>query len=176
MQMFNFILTLAENQHMKLFYTLLLTFFTCSALTSSAQWTQKDFKKLRHIAGNWEARTTTGFMQEKWTRKDDTTFTGLSYSINRGVSILEEHLQLVFTNKEIQYIVTIRHQNKGLPVIFKLVSIKDDTYTFENKEHDFPQQIVYHFKNNKQIDATVSGTTEWGKKSMEFHFEKKLRL
>ena len=176
MQMFNFILTLAENPFMKLFYTILLTLFTCSALTSSAQWTQKDFKKLKHIAGNWEARTTTGFMQEKWVRKDDTTFTGQSYSINRGVSILEEHLQLVFTNKEIHYVVTIRHQNKGLPVIFKLVSVKDDTYTFENKEHDFPQKIVYYFKNNKHIDATVSGTTEWGKKSMEFHFEKKLRL
>jgi hypothetical protein len=161
---------------MRFLYALLLTTFTFCTFSSSAQWTQKDFKKLRHIAGNWESTTPTGFMQEKWAKKSDTLFTGTTYSINRGVSILEEHLQLVFTSKEIQYIVTIRHQNKGLPVIFKLVSVKDDAYTFENKEHDFPQQIVYYFKNNKHIDVTISGNTEQGKKTMEFHFEKKLRL
>lgn len=159
---------------MKFLQTLIFGMFAFVSLNASAEWTQKDFKKLRQISGSWEAKTATGgFMQEKWSRKDDTTFTGVTYNINRGVSILEEHLQLIFTNKEIRYIVTIRHQNKGLPVIFKLVSVKEDTYTFENKEHDFPQQIIYHFKDGKHMDATITGMTENGNKSMDFHFEKK---
>jgi hypothetical protein len=161
---------------MKPLYTLILIIFTLNQATyAQQQWTQKDFKKLKHVVGNWESTTATGFAQEKWVKKNDTTFTGESFSINRGVSQLQEKLQLVFTNKEIHYAATVRHQNKGLPVIFKLVSIKDDTYTFENKDHDFPQQIVYYFKNGKHFDVTISGPTEKGPKSIEYHFKKRLR-
>lgn len=160
---------------MKFLYPLFFSALAFCSVDASAQWTEKDFKKLKHIAGNWEATTKNGFMQEKWTKKNDSTYTGVTYSINRGVSILEEQLQLVYTNKEIQYISTVRHQNKGLPVIFTLVSVKDDAYTFENKDHDFPQQIVYYFKDGKHIDATISGPTENGPKSIVFHFEKKLK-
>lgn len=156
--------------------TILFAACVLCAFQSSAQWKQKDFKKLKQVVGQWEAVTKTGFMQEKWSKKNDTTFTGTTYSVNRGVVILEEQLQLMFTNNEIHYISTVRHQNKGLPVVFKLVSIKDDAYTFENKEHDFPQQIVYYFKDGKHIDATISGPTENGPKSIVFHFEEKLRL
>lgn len=170
-----FILTLAKTNNMKFLYPLLFSIFAFCSLDASAQWTEKDFKKLKKVVGSWESPTKNGFMQEKWIKKDDTTFSGVSYSINRGVAQLQETIQLVFTNKEIQYNVSVRHQNKGLPVIFKLVSVKDDTYTFENKEHDFPQQIVYYFKDSKHIDATVSGPTENGPKSIEFHFEKKLK-
>jgi hypothetical protein len=156
--------------------TILFAVCILCTVQASAQWKQKDFKKLKQVVGNWEATTKTGFMQEKWTKKNDSTFTGTTYSVNRGVVILEEQLQLVFTNNEIHYISTVRHQNKGLPVAFKLVSIKNDAYTFENKEHDFPQQIVYYFKDGKHIDATISGPTETGPKSTVFHFEEKLRL
>lgn len=162
---------------MKPLYAALFIIFTGSFLNAGAQqaWTQKDFKKLKKIAGSWEATTASGFMQEKWSEVNDTALNGMTFSANRGVTVLEERLQLVFTNKEIQYITTVRHQNKGLPVIFKLVSAKDGTYTFENKEHDFPQQIVYYFKDSKHVDATISGPTENGPKSVAFHFERKLR-
>lgn len=161
---------------MKPLYTLIFTIFTFgTTLFAQQQWTQKDFKKLKHVVGSWESTTKTGFMQEKWVKKNDSTFTGQNYSINRGVSQLQEQLQLVFRNKEIHYLAAVRHQNKGLPVTFKLVSIKDDIYTFENKEHDFPQQIIYNFKNGKHIDVTISGPTENGPKTIEFHFAKRLR-
>ncbi|RYZ48204.1 MAG: hypothetical protein EOP49_19230 [Sphingobacteriales bacterium] len=161
---------------MKPLYALLLAVFTLAGLQSSAQqWKARDFKKLKAVVGSWEATTKTGFAQEKWVKKNDTAFTGQAYSSNRGVVLLEENLQLVLSGNEIHYITTIRHQNKGLPVTFKLVSVKDDTYTFENKEHDYPQQIVYYFKSGKHMDATISGPTENGPKTVAFHYERKLR-
>lgn len=157
---------------MKNYYYLCTLLLLLGAATASAQWTSKDFRKLKGITGNWEAKRGEGYTQEKWTRLNDTTFSGNAYNIDRGVSILDERIRIVYTNQEIHYIVTISYQNKGLPVTFKLASVKDDCYTFENKEHDFPQQIIYCLKNSKHMDVTVSGPGQEGTRSMEFHFTK----
>jgi len=151
----------------------LLFFITCAA-PSFAQWTYKDFRKLRDLEGSWEMKTDKGYIQEKWVRTNDSTFEGKNYSITRGVVILEERMKIVLTNEGIFFIATVTYQNKGLPVSFKLISIKNNEFIFENKEHDFPQQVMYHVKDDG-LFAFINGSTEKGFKKIDFSFYRMLR-
>lgn len=160
---------------MKYFNTLLILIFTICAAPSFAQWTYKDFRKLRNLEGSWEMNTGQGYIQEKWVRVNDSTFEGKNYSINRGVMILEERMKIVLTNEGIFFIATVTYQNKGLPVSFKLISIKDNEFIFENKEHDFPQQVMYHVKGDDALFAFINGNTEKGFKKIDFSFYRMLR-
>jgi hypothetical protein len=159
---------------MKRLNILLLLLLTISAAPSFAQWTYKDFRKLRDLEGSWEMKTDKGYIQEKWTRVNDSTFEGKNYSINRGVVILEERMTIVQNEEGIFFIATVTYQNKGLPVYFKLISIKNNEFIFENKEHDFPQQVMYHVKGD-ELFAFVNGNTEKGFKKIDYSFNRMLR-
>jgi len=153
---------------MKTIYPIILfLFFTAPA---SAQWTYKDFNRLRHMAGAWEMKTDKGFLQEKWERVNDSTLSGKSYKIERGVSILDENMTLIFSGKEIVFSATVQHKNKGLPVYFKLIRIDGGKFIFENKEHDFPTQVIYQVKSSDQLLAWINGTTEKGFQTISFEF------
>lgn len=154
---------------MKYFIALLL--LSSFGVTSSfAQWTYKDFRKLKNLEGRWEMKTAKGYIQEKWTRINDSTFEGVNYSINNGVMILEERMKIVQNNEGIFFIATVTYQNKGLPVSFKLIQIKDGQFIFENKEHDFPKQVMYQIKGKDELLAFVNGDTEKGFKKIDFSF------
>lgn len=160
---------------MKYFYALFLLLLTVYAAPSFAQWTYKDFRKLRNLEGRWEMNTGKGYIQEKWTRVNDSTFEGKNYSITRGVVILEERMKIVLNSEGIFFIATVTYQNKGLPVYFKLISIKNGEYIFENKEHDFPQQVMYHLKDEDNLLAFINGNTEKGFRKVDFSFYRMLR-
>lgn len=153
----------------------LLLLFIGATSSAFAQWTYKDFNRLRNIEGNWEMKTEKGFLQEKWERTNDTILQGKSYKIDRGVSILDEKMTIVFTNKNIIFSASVQYQNKGLPVSFKLIKIDGGKYIFENKEHDFPTQVMYQIKNSDKLLAWINGTTEKGFKTINFEFYRILK-
>jgi hypothetical protein len=41
-------------------------------------------------------------------------------------------------------------------------SVKEIKFIFENKEHDFPQKIIYHFVSESKLNASIEGE-EMGK-------------
>ena len=55
------------------------------------------------------------------------------------------------------YIPTVKNQNNGEPVSFKLVSGKNGEFVFENKQHDFPQRIIYRNPNPDSLYARIEG-------------------
>jgi hypothetical protein len=155
---------------MKIFKYIPIILFSLVATQAAAQWTYKDFKRLKNLKGNWEAKSDKGFIQEKWERTNDTVFEGKNYKIEHGVSILDEQLKIIFNKNEILFQVTIHYKNKGLPVTYKLAKIDGDKYIFENKDYEFPQQIVYQLKSSDKLAAYVNGTTEKGFKQLDFSF------
>src|SRR4051812_8380979 len=99
---------------MKIVKYIALVTLTVLSGHSFAQFTTKDFKKFKHLNGNWEAPIEKGFIQEKWERINDSTFTGDVYKIVSGVSILDEKAKIAYANGVITYSSTIHYLNKGL--------------------------------------------------------------
>ena len=89
--------------------------------------------------------------------------------VNGKDTIPEETVELKLANGKITFSPTVRNQNGGQPVVFTLVSIEGTKFTFENKQHDFPQRIIYDI-HEKTLSVTISGNTKNGFREIPFDF------
>lgn len=141
-----------------------------SVLVSCQNKSEKQFEKLEKmnwLIGQWEKTTPEGYLTETWSKVNDSTFSGQAYFIIKEKdTVHNETIILTQVNEELIYRPTVKGQNNDEPVDFKLTSDAENTFSFENPKHDYPQKIVYKKVNDKSLVATVSGTQQ-GKSSSE---------
>jgi len=130
------------------------------------------FESLSQIEGTWVMRFDSSAVYEKWEKVNDTLFSGSSFEVSNGDSILTETLKIVSNEEGIFYIPTVSDQNDGLPVAFKMAVQEGNTFIFENPKHDFPTNITYQFLEGNKLKATVSGMLNDEMRSLEFDFSK----
>ena len=99
-------------------------------------------------------------------KENDSTFNGNSYFINTKDTVHFESIKLTQKTEELIYVATVVGQNDDKAVDFKLTSDADNTFTFENPTHDYPQKITYKKVNETNLVATISGKQQ-GKESQE---------
>ena len=158
----------------------LLIVFICSAsllmFISCQNKSEKKFDKLQKmnwLLGNWENEMPEGVLTETWTKENDSTFSGTTYFIiNKEDTVHSETIILKQLNDELFYRPTVKGQNNDEPVDFKLSSESENSFSFENPKHDYPQKIVYKKVNETNLVATISGMQQ-GKQSSESYPMKK---
>lgn len=124
-------------------------------------------KKMEWLAGTWEQKLPYGTLTETWTKENDSTLTGKSYFIKEAKdTIHSETIVLSQQGEDLLYIPTVKGQNNDEPVTFKMTSEAENTFTFENPAHDYPQKISYKKVSDTNLTATISGKQE-GKPSEE---------
>ena len=122
-----------------------------------AQFSQKDFSRLFPIQGKWKMNFDKNILTENWIKKNDTLLVSKSYLLTGKDSVLQESVELAFSKGKISYSVTvIGHFNQQL-IVYNLVLVKNKIYTFENKEHDFPRQIIYDLNDEAILSVTING-------------------
>jgi hypothetical protein len=157
-----------------------LIVFICSAsllmFISCQNKSEKKFDKLEKmnwLLGNWENEMPEGVLTETWTKENDSTFSGTTYFIiNKEDTVHSEAIILKQLNDELFYRPTVKGQNNDEPVDFKLSSESENSFSFENPKHDYPQKIVYKKVNETSLVATISGMQQ-GKQSSESYPMKK---
>lgn len=125
---------------------------------------------LKIFCGTWTSYSTAGTYSETWVLDSDNELRGSS-SFVKGLDTLEkEKLRIITESNQTLYVAFPSGQ---LPASFFLSSVNDNTFIFENKEHDFPKQITYHFYDNFRLKITLKGTQKNEPATMEFNLEKK---
>jgi hypothetical protein len=123
--------------------------------------------------GIWTENQADGNFKESWTKESDTLFIGASSMVSEKDTLFQENIRLVLRGKDIFYIPTVPGQNEDKPVAFKLIASSDKTWTFENKAHDYPSQIIYTLNNQNSITATIQGAENNRSKKFSFHLKRK---
>ena len=135
------------------------------------------FGALSKLEGKWimegGENPESNFLLESWTKVNDTLFTGTAYEVVNNDSSLAETIRLVIREDKIYYIPSVTNQNDGQPVPFLLTKSENNKFVFENKEHDFPNTIVYEFNGENELEASVAGTIRGELRSMEFSYKRK---
>ena len=109
--------------------------------------TPTDFSAFHWLAGTWEIPRPNGSSRlETWESKNPNALSGKGLKVMQGDTTYLESIELYSDQNAIWYTPTVPDQNNQQPVPFKLVSVINHQYIFENPEHDFPQRIVYAFK------------------------------
>jgi hypothetical protein len=148
---------------------LLITISFCS-LSSLAQ--NQGINNFHFLLGKWEMKTKSGKVVEKWTKHRD-SLTATSHKFDaKGDSILTEAVVLKKIDGTWHYCVTGFEKGNEGKTNFKLVSSENGIFTFENKQHDFPQKISYQNKGDAELLAWIEGSISGQNRKISFPYLK----
>jgi hypothetical protein len=129
------------------YIAVLLLIFSASIQQTNAQ-KIKTLRNIDWIEGKWMMEGKKGNTYEEWKIIDDNRMEGRGYKVFKRDTSSRETLEIVIENGEVFYIATVKDQNNGEPVRFKMTDGNRRHLDFENPEHDSPKKIKYQWKQN----------------------------
>ena len=150
---------------------LLLAIVSCKNSDSNEK---EKIKAASWLIGKWENNSVDGNLEETWKKVNDSTFQAESYFIKEKDTLHFESITLQQKGEELTYSATVKGQNEGEAVAFKLTKATEKEMTFENPKHDYPQKISYTLIAVDNLVAKISGIQQ-GKPSSESYSMKKTK-
>lgn len=120
---------------------------------------------LAFLAGAWSGGSGALHMEEVWTAPAGGTLLGLHRDVARGRAVSWEFMRIEEKDGAITYWASPRG---AVPTPFRLVESGANRAVFENKEHDFPQRILYWLDAESRLHARVEGPADAKEKAMEW--------
>jgi len=96
----------------------------------------------------------------------------MSFMIKDGDTLFSETIELRQSGDDLFYIPAVSDQNSGRPIPFKLITVQNGEFIFENKEHDFPQQIIYSHTQPDLLVAKIQGEEDGIPRAIVFRMER----
>jgi hypothetical protein len=118
-----------------------------------------DLKELHWLVGQWKGQLGNNTYYESWKATNHGTLEGSASMVNpQGKTFLTEVLRIDKIGSHLVYIAAVK---KNHPVLFTLIETSGENnkpkWVFENKEHDFPQRIIYVRESSDSLVAYVEG-------------------
>jgi hypothetical protein len=132
--------------------------------------THRDFRGLDKLVGTWRTEKKNGVLYESWQKNSDDQFDGKSFKITNADTIVLERVRLAREGTRIVYAVRVDGENDGKETLFYLREIKGNDYIFEDKEHDFPQRVVYNMQSGNTLHAYIEGEIGGKSKQSEYNY------
>ncbi len=153
---------------MKNYFVLLVLIIVAAGCNSDA----KKLDKLNWLKGKWTAKVQGNDVVETWRKDSDSLWVGESAFIKEGKTLFTEVMAIRVKEGKMQFVSAVSDQNEAEEVSFEEISWTDNKIVFENKEHDFPQQITYELKDNDHMAAFISGDLNGSPQRIDFKFTK----
>jgi hypothetical protein len=129
-----------------------LTLFCLSG--AQAQAPANGVDRLAWLEGRWEGENNGLSMEEHWTSVRGGALLGLHRDVKSGRMVSFEFLRIEATPEGTFYFASPRSKP---PVPFKLVESGETRAVFENRQHDFPQRILYWLDAAGALHARIEG-------------------
>lgn len=129
--------------------------------------------QLNWLLGTWTNDAGEEFSQETWSKENDSTFTAFSFKQIDGKTVFAETMALEQKGGRLLLTVATANEIESAPVTFSFISSGEKQFTFENKNHDFPERIIYTNPVKDSLHAWIEGTVNDEDKKVEFNFTRK---
>jgi hypothetical protein len=113
-----------------------------------------DVARLGWIEGRWVGEQDGVSMEELWTAPRGGALLGLHSDVKAGRLVSWEFLRIADSGEGLTYFASPR---SAPPTPFKLVEIAERRAVFENRQHDFPQRILYWLDTQGALHARIEG-------------------
>ena len=144
--------------HSKCLWALLLVF---GSYNGHAQVKPADLHYLDHIQGHWIMHGKHSIFTETWRQVDANTWKGVTYHITGKDSVEMDQLQLVRSGNDLYFsIAAVTDPQTRKPVLFKMKILQENGFVAENPDCDYPQKIIYKWKDEKHMEAHFKGVKE----------------
>lgn len=136
--------------------------------TSAAQ--DVELSALSWLAGCWASERGDPGSGEQWTPLAGGAMLGIGRTVRNGETIDYEFLQIRRnTEGKIVYTALPAGQTE---TSFVLTSAGENSFTFENLEHDFPQRIIYRALADGGLLARIEGMQDGVLRSVDFPMQR----
>jgi hypothetical protein len=113
-----------------------------------------DVGRLGWLEGRWVGEKDGLSMEELWTAPRGGTLLGLHSDVRAGRLVSWEFLRIADAGEGLTYFASPR---SAPPTPFKQIEIGERRAVFENRQHDFPQRILYWLDPQGVLHARIEG-------------------
>ncbi len=130
-----------------------------------------EIDKLNFIAGCWTLTRPNGTkIEEQWLAPAGGAMIGMSRSVRDGKLREYEFMRILpAADGKLQYVAIPSGQAEAA---FPLKEIVENTVTFENPQHDFPQRILYRLVDQDTLVARIEGSIGGQARSADFPYKR----
>ena len=121
--------------------------------------------RLAWLAGCWQGSTPGREYRERWSKPMAGMMLGTSQTVRDGRTVEYEFLQLVGDENGVVYVARPSRQAEAS---FKLIEGGPQVAIFENKQHDFPQRIIYRLGAAGALVARIEGIENGAARGVDF--------
>ena len=139
-------------------------------LAPAAAQTGPSMAYLPWMIGCWESSNDGPGSGETWQVASDGTMIGLSKVARDGELVAAERLRI--EKAEDGNLVLVASPSGQATTRFVMVNIADDEIVFENREHDYPQRIIYRLLALDRMLGRIEGVVDGVARSADFPFRR----
>jgi hypothetical protein len=128
--------------------------------TAAVSQSRRTIESLNWLAGCWQMTGSRNQVVEQWMQPAGGMMLGMSRTLRDGRTVEYEFLRISEENGKLVYTAIPSGQEKAS---FTLIDGADDEFIFENKEHDYPQRVIYKAQAGgllASIDGSLNGKTK----------------
>jgi hypothetical protein len=125
--------------------------------------------QLEWLAGAWHGSDATSETEEHWTAPKGRLMIGMNRTFRKPDKSAFEYMRIVQSDSGL---VFIAQPSGASPSEFPAIEVKPKSIVFENKEHDFPQRILYKLDDQGRLFARIEGVINGKSQSMEWLWSK----
>jgi len=151
---------------------LLLVFTGFILLVAFTAGNNENFKRLYALEGVWQMTTKRGILCEEWKKINDNYLQSKGYIIKGTDTIINETVALTHKDDAVFYTSTVANQNDQQPVAFKMTKAGNNTFVFENPQHDFPKRIVYQLVSSDSLHAFIDDGVDGSGRKQNFYYKR----
>lgn len=130
---------------------------------------KQDVSILSWMSGTWVGVIGQTEMEEQWTTPKGGSLLGVHRDVRAGRTISFEFMRI----QQDADGITFWGSPGGKPAVpFRAIEVTSQRVTFENKEHDFPQRVIYWLTADGMLHAKIEGTMNGKLESEEWAWKK----
>ena len=125
---------------------------------------------LAWMTGCWSFEKDGLRIEEIWLAPTVDGAIGMSRALRKGRTVSAEFMKLgMGKDRRIHYIANPQGQREAS---FGLIEFKGTRVVFENRDHDYPQHIIYQYTAPDRLDARVEGSLKGKERVEEYPFRR----
>lgn len=124
------------------------------------------------LLGLWETTTPDGVFYESWENFEN-ILKGKGYFLINADTMVFEKIEIGYRNDTLFYNAIVTDQNGDAAIFFYLTENLENSFTFSNPSHDFPQVIKYEIITPDSVNAIISGNINGEIHSEIYSFKRK---
>ena len=159
---------MTERRMMLAFISLLV--LVVSGVAQRPTTTEKaSLADLSWLSGCWEGRQGEAVIDEVWSKPGGGSMIGFGRTVKANKTTSFEFMQFREQDGTLAF---MPQPQGGALVTFPLKDSFGSRFTFENKQHDFPQRVIYEQKGPGLLLAAIEGTYNGKESRQEFQMKK----